>query len=319
MTPQVTIAVVSWNTRELLRRCLASMAAEATSGRAEVWVIDNASSDSSPQMVRDEFPWVNLIAGEDNLGFGPAVNEVARRAQAPWIAPANADIELTEGALDALLAVAADREVGVVAPRLVMSDGATQHSVHAFPTVALALLFAVGAYRLPGLGDRLCVEGYWRADRSREVDWAHGAFLLVRREAFDAIGGFEPRQWMYAEDIDLHWRLRRAGWQARYEPAARVRHAVSAAAIQAFGDARLERHLLATYAWLVRRRGVVVTRAIALINAGGAGVRWLGFAVLGSVAPRRFRPQRRRLAGYLRAHLAGLRRRRGYEVSKPQP
>ncbi|MDQ3758700.1 MAG: glycosyltransferase, partial [Actinomycetota bacterium] len=177
---------------DLLRRCLNSMKAEAASGRVEVWVIDNASSDGSAGMVEREFAWVKLITGAENIGFGAAVNEVARRAQAPWIAPSNADVELTVGALDAMLAAAADLDVGVVAPRLVLEDGETQHSVHAFPTVRLALLFAIGAYRLPGVGDRLCVEGYWRADRRREVDWAHGAFLLVRREAFDSVGASTP-------------------------------------------------------------------------------------------------------------------------------
>lgn len=308
MSPQVTIAVVSWNTRALLRRCLDSMEAEVANGRVEVWVIDNASSDGSAEMVEHEFGWVKLIAGTDNIGFGAAVNEVARRTETPWIAPANADIELTDGALDAMLAVAAAPHVGAVAPRLLMDDGTTQHSVHAFPTVRLALLFALGAYRLPAIGDRLCVEGYWRADRPREVDWAHGAFLLVRREAFEGVGGFDPRQWMYAEDIDLQWRLDRAGWRTRYEPAARVRHAVSAAATQAFGDSRVERHLLATYDWLERRLGSRAARSVALLNVAGTGLRWLGLAILAVVAPTRFRPQRDRLAAYLRVHRAGLRR-----------
>jgi len=307
MSPQVTIAVVSWNTRDLLRRCLDSMEAEAASGRAEVWVIDNASSDGSAEMVREDFGWVNLIAGEENLGFGPAVNEVARRARAPWIAPANADIELTDGVLDAMLEAAAPPNVGVVAPRLLMDDGGTQHSVHAFPTVRLALLFALGVYRLPGIGERLCVEGSWRADRARRVDWAHGAFLLVRREAFDEVGGFDSEQWMYAEDIDLQWRLDRAGWTTRYEPTARVQHAVSAAATQAFGDSRLDRHLTATYEWVARRRGAGVARSVALLNMAGAAIRWLGFASAAMAAPARFGPRRDRLLVFLRIHWAGLR------------
>lgn len=306
MSAAVTIAVVSWNTRDLLRRCLDSMAGEAASGRCEVWVIDNASSDGSAAMVREEFGWARLIESEENLGFGPAVNAIARRASADWIAPANADVALTDGALDELLA-AAEPGVGTLAPRLALDDGSTQHSVHAFPGLRLGLLFLLGAYRLPRVGDRLCVEGYWRADRARVVDWAHGAFLLVRREAFDAVGGFDDAQWMYAEDIDLQWRLARAGWSVRYVPTARVRHAHSAAAIQAFGDSRTERHLFATYEWMARRRGRTVARTAALLNAAGSALRWLGLAVAAAVAPRRFAPSRRRFAQYTRGHLAGLR------------
>src|SRR4051794_10102570 len=101
--PLVSVAVVSWNTRELLRRCLESFADEAASGRCEVWVVDNASSDGSPELVRDEFVWARLVESDQNLGFGPAVNLVARQTNAPWVGVANADIALRPGAIDALL------------------------------------------------------------------------------------------------------------------------------------------------------------------------------------------------------------------------
>jgi GT2 family glycosyltransferase len=100
--PEVAVAIVSWNTRDLLRRCLESLATEVDSGRCEVWVVDNASSDGSAAMVRDEFPWVRLEASDENLGFGPAINLVARRTDTPWIGVANADIALQPGAIDAL-------------------------------------------------------------------------------------------------------------------------------------------------------------------------------------------------------------------------
>ena len=76
----------------------------------------------------------------------------------------------------------------------------------------------------PGLGDRLCLEGAWNPDRARAVPWAIAAFLLVRREAFDAVGGFDDAMWLHAEDLDLAWRLKQARWGTWYEPSARVRH-----------------------------------------------------------------------------------------------
>jgi len=313
MSAQVTVAIVSWNTRELLRRCLESFEAEADSGRCEVWVIDNASDDGSAEMVRNEFPWVNMLASSENLGFGAAVNEIARHTDAPWIVPANADIELTDGALDDLLSAGRDPRVGIVAPRLVLEGDETQHSVHRFPTVWLALLVALGVYRLPGVGDRLCIDGYWRTDRPRRIDWAHGAFLLIRREAFDVVTGFDPQQWLYAEDIDIHWRVREAGYVARYEPAAVVRHALSAAAVKAFGQARTRRHLIATYAWQARRFGLATAQACALVNAAGAGARWVGLTLAARLGGKRHELARNRAATYTRVHLSALRSRRTLE------
>ena len=211
----VAIAVVSWNTRELLRACLDSLRPEHEAGRAEVHVVDNASSDGSPDLVRQDYAWVNLIEPGENLGFGPAVNLVAQRTESPWLAPANADIALQPGALQRLLDTGAEHpRAGIVAPRLVHPDGATQHSVYAFPTLPFTAAFNLGLARVvPGLGDRLCLIGEWDADRPRWVDWAVGAFLLVRREAWDAAGGFDDQQWMYAEDLDLGWRIHQAGWR----------------------------------------------------------------------------------------------------------
>ena len=289
--PTVAVAVVSWNTRDLLRECLRSLEGEAL---AEVWVVDNASSDGSADMVRSEAPWARLIALDENVGFGPAVNLVASKTAAPWIAPANADIALRPGALRALVG-AGERlpGAGVIAPRLELESGETQHSVYAFPTVPFTALFNLGFHRR--FGDRLCLEGFWDPSRERDVDWAIGAFLLVRREAWDAAGGFDAQQWMYAEDLDLGWRIAKAGYTTHYVPSARVLHHASAATTQAWGDERTLRWLRSTYAWLLRRRGLVRTRLTALINVLGAYARarspyfrmWAGLHRRAGFAPRR--------------------------------
>ena len=271
--PDVAIAVVSFNTRELLRACLASLAADAEAGRAEVWVLDNASTDGSAAMVRDAFSWVRLIESHDNLGFGAAVNRVAAQTGTPWIAAANADVAPEPGALARLLAAgAADPGAGALAPRLLLPGGGTQHSVFAFPGVRFTLAFAAGLAR-GRWGDRLCLPGRWDPDVERRVPWAIGAFLLVRRTAWDAAGGFDPAQWMYAEDLDLGWRLRRAGWATRYGPGARVRHAESAATRAAWGEERTLRWQRATYVWLLRRRGPAVALAVAALHVAGAAAR----------------------------------------------
>jgi len=272
---RVAIAVVSWNTAELLDRCLASLRPEHDAGRAEVWVVDNASTDGSAALVTERHPWVRLEAAAENLGFGPAVNRVAERTATPLIAAANADVALAPGALAALLEAAQRHpRAGALAPRLIAPDGTTQHSVHPFPTVRTGLLTSSGLAQRGAIARRLPMEGHWDPERARDVDWAHGAFLLVRRPAWAAVGGFDPEQWLYAEDLDLCWRLRRAGWTTRYVPQARVAHAVSAATAGRWdGRERAERTQRSAYAWMLARRGLPAVRATALAHLAGPALR----------------------------------------------
>jgi len=307
--PQVTIAVVSWNTRTLLADCLDSLHDEVKEGLAEVWVVDNGSSDGSPGLVRERFPWANLIELVENPGFGAAVSAVAARTSGEWIAPSNADVRLSRGALGLLVSEGElHPEAAVIAPRLVLPDGTTQHSVYPFPTIPFTLAYAFGAI---SVSDRLArfwgVERGFDRDRAREVSWAVGAFMLVRRSAWEQVGGFDETHWMYAEDLDLGWRLRRAGWITRYTPDARVFHAESAATTQAWGDARHARWHASTYAWMARRRGFLVARLVAALYVVGfllrAAARSPG-ALVGSSASRR---AQRNALNTARAHAVGLR------------
>src|SRR5437763_1413050 len=120
------------------------------------------------------------------------------------------------------------------------------------------------------LGERLCLEGYWNPERPRAVPWAIGACLLLRRQAYDEVGGFDERHWMYAEDLDLGWRLHRRGWLTRYVPAARARHHASAATAIAFGEERAPRFMAETYAMLRRERGPAAMVATGAVNIAGA-------------------------------------------------
>ena len=295
----------------LLAECLASLRDVASDGVAEVWVVDNASVDGSPEFVREHFPWVKLIASAENLGFGAAVNAVAARARAPWIAPANADVSLSPGALQKAIAEGERHpEAGVIAPRLVLADGTTQQSVYPFPTLPFTLAYALGAINI---SDRLA--RYWNIDRGfdpdrkREIPWAVGAFLLVRRSAWDQVGGFDGTQWMYAEDLDLGWRLSRAGWTARYEPDALVYHGEAAATTQAWGDQRYARWHASTYAWLGRRRGFIFARLIAAINVGGFLLRAAMHTVAALSGSGSARLARRDAMNAARAHTVGFRSR----------
>ena len=297
MATRIVVAVVSYNTRELLAACLESLQGD---DRLEVWVVDNASRDGSAEMVRERFPDVRLEARSDNLGFGRAVNLVAEGAQSwEWLAVANADTAPERGAIDAMLSAAgSDPGAGVIAPRLIRPDGSTQHSLYPFWSPGFALAFNLGFPRASRRwADDRCLEGYWDPERPRRAPWAIGAFLLVRRQAWLDAGGFDPEQWLYAEDLDLGWRVARAGWATRYVPDARVRHAESASIGPVWGEAKTERWMAASYDWMLRRRGVVRTRTVAAVNVVGALIRWRGSS----------RPERLAFYRWAALHAIGLR------------
>jgi len=304
------IAVVSYEEPELLAACLRSLEADARSGLTEVWVVDNASSDGSPEMVRERFPWVSLIALEHNAGYGAAVNLVSERTETPWLVAANQDVVVQPDALRMLLAAGeAHPRAGAVTPRLIGLDGHQQDSVQPFPTVWVTAVYNLRLHRLSRrLADRVCLEGRWDRERPREVPWAFAAFLALRREAFEAVGGFDPSQWLHAEDLDLAWRLAGAGWATRYEPSAAVRHVGSVSTRKAFGDLE-RRYMAASYAWMARRRGLAVARVVAAMNVAGEGARWLVLSLVSALSAGRHGASAQHHRRWARVHAVGLGRR----------
>lgn len=307
--PKVTVAVVSWNTRELLARCLDSLGDLAMRGVAEVVVVDNASTDGSAELVQECYPWARLIAYDENLGFGSAVNRAADRTDTEWIVAANADTEVTSTAVEDLMEAAARRpSCGAALPRLELPDGSIQESVFAFPRLSTALLAGVGAHRVSGGVARRLFRGGWDPEREGEVEWGMAAFLLLRRAAFEQVGRFDERQWMYGEDLDLCWRLHRARWQVIYVSAVTVRHSGGASTSRAFGAATGTLPVLrAHYAWLARRRGRWAVKAFSAVSVSAAVVRILLYSLGAMVGVRGARDRRRGAADWLRLNLAAIR------------
>ena len=224
MDAALDIVIVSYRSRELLRDSLDSLRAHPPSCPMKVIVVDNDSGDGTVPMVEDDFPEVELIASPTNLGFAAATNLGARSGTAPYLLALNPDTAVTAGALDTVLAVLElHPEVGVVGPRLLRPDGSFDHAAkRSFPTPLSALGHFTGVGRRGGSG-RL---GAYRAPEveSGRVDAVNGAFMLMRRAAFERLGGFDEGYWMYMEDLDLAYMLGRAGLITWYEPAATVMH-----------------------------------------------------------------------------------------------
>jgi N-acetylglucosaminyl-diphospho-decaprenol L-rhamnosyltransferase len=218
------VVIVSYRSRELLRACLKTLRAHSPSVPMSIVVVDNASGDGTVEMVAGEFPEVDLVPSSRNLGFAAATNLGARRGGSRYLLALNPDTAVTEGALDEVLAVLEDHpEVAVVGPRLLQPDLTLDHaSRRSFPTPLSALGHFTGIGRRAQSG-RLAA---YRAPEveSGPVDAVNGAFMLMRRSAFEDAGGFDKGYWMYMEDLDLSYRLRQRGWLSWYEPSATVMH-----------------------------------------------------------------------------------------------
>ena len=223
--PGIDVVIVSFRCEALLRDCLDSLFTHPPRGPITVRVVDNASGDGTAAMVRREFPRVELTENAENLGFGRANNPALARGRASYALVLNPDTRVTEGALDALVALMEARaEIGIAGPRLELEDGSLDHaSRRSFPTPVSALGHFTGLGRREGAPGALSA---YRAPgvESGPVDAVNGAFMLIRRRALEQVGAFDTRYWMYMEDLDLCYRFADAGWMTWFEPSATVIH-----------------------------------------------------------------------------------------------
>jgi N-acetylglucosaminyl-diphospho-decaprenol L-rhamnosyltransferase len=221
----LTIVIVSWNVGELLRRCLQSIL--ATELDVEVVVVDNASIDGSPEMVRAAFPQVRLIANDENRGFTAANNQGLAVAQGRCLLLLNPDTEVVADALATMVRyLEAHPAVGALGPRLLFPDGRQQPSRRRFPTLATALVESTVIQEW--WAENRILRRYYMADTPDDavqpVDWVVGACLLVRRDVYEQVGGLDEGFFMYSEELDWCKRIKDAGWEVVYLPTATVIH-----------------------------------------------------------------------------------------------
>jgi GT2 family glycosyltransferase len=218
-----SILIVNWNTSGSLYDCLLSISRWPPDSAYEVIVVDNASSDDSPQIVREQFPSVRLIENQENVGFAAASNQAIRRAQGRYLVLLNSDTEVRPGALDTLVQfMDAHPRAGAAGARLLNPDGSLQPSCHPMLTPGRefwSLLFL----------DRLLRRATypmhrWDPSIPRQVEAIKGACLLLRREALEEVGLLDDSYFMYTEEVDLCYRLHRAGWELWWVPRAEVVH-----------------------------------------------------------------------------------------------
>lgn len=223
-SPDISVIILNWNTRDMLADCLETVIKHAEQLTLELIVVDNASTDGSQAMLQQRFPQVRLIANEENVGFARGNNQGMAVSRGRYMLLLNSDAFVTPGSLQALLDLAdAQPRAGIIGAHLLNADGTFQASHTPFPNLWQEFLILSGLGRL--LFNR------WYPSRGPEeakgpqmVDYVEGACLLVRPEAFRETNGLDEGFFMYAEEVDWCYSVRQKGWQVWYQPAAKIIH-----------------------------------------------------------------------------------------------
>jgi len=283
--PLISVIVVNWNGRELLRKCLQSVERHLERVDHETIVVDNGSTDGAPDMVEDEFPRMQLIRNPENLGFGRANNVGMTLARGDFFLLLNSDARLIDDTPVRLVErLRCLPKVGVVGPILRFEDGRLQSSAHRFGSPGLLLVEELLLYKvLPKarVAD-LLLGGYWDHHQEREVDWITGACMVVRRAVFDMTRGFDPSMFLYGEEVEWCHRIRASGWLVLFSPVGEVRHFGHASADQLLGEqGRIDRCLIAADRLMRKWHGRSGGAAAPLIRIAGAVLKLIVFSFKG--------------------------------------
>lgn len=224
---EISFIIVSWNAKDYLLECLESIQETVKDRSYEIIVVDNDSSDGSPEAVEQKYPAVRVVRTGTNLGFAKGNNIGIRESVGRSLCLINSDVVLLPACMDLLLEyISHNPKVGLVAPRILNEDGSLQHSCRQFPSLygSLCSAFSIGnlfpRHRI--FGDTMMT--WWNHDEERFVDAITGCFWLVRREALEEVGLLDEDFFMYAEDIDWCRRFNQKGWKVAMNPAAETIH-----------------------------------------------------------------------------------------------
>jgi N-acetylglucosaminyl-diphospho-decaprenol L-rhamnosyltransferase len=293
---RVTAVISNWATPHYTIRAARALADDGLSPDRIV-VVDNGSQDNSFELFRTKLAGFVLMRLEQNLGYARAANLGARRLPGAAYLFVNSDAFLHRpGSLRALVAPLARGSVGVVAPRLLNVDLSLQRSVVPVNRPATALARASGLSRLVPNEWQPRWSTHWDHSSSRVVEAADGAVLLVRGETWDALGGYDERSYMYAEDLDLCWRARKTGRQVWFAHEAEFVHVGAGTTRRTWGDPQRAERIGRAEAAMIRRHlgSVRAPLTIGFISAGVLA-RWLVFTAM----------RRREAAAALRGSLRG--------------
>lgn len=215
----LTISIVNYNAGEYLLKTLKSVGQILDEAEIEVYVVDNASTDGSIEEAQKLFPKFRYLMSRENLGFGKAHNRVLKQLQTEYVLLLNPDTEIKKGVLKTMVAfMEQDSSVGAATCRVVLPDGSLDWAAHrGFPTPLASLLYFLGFNVLYHLTSR-------NMSKAHQVDAISGSFFLTRKEVLDKVGIFDEDYFMYAEDLDLCFRIKQARYQVMYVPEVKILH-----------------------------------------------------------------------------------------------
>jgi len=248
----LSIIIVSWNTKEYLLPCLESILKKDDGVSQEVIVVDNGSQDGSKEEVRKKFPFIHLIENKKNLGFAKAANQGLEKASGRYILLLNPDTQVRRRAIERLVSfMESHPKVGVAGGQLFNSDGSRQNSIANFPSLATelfnkSLLRWLFPKRFPGK-ERNYLEPI-------EVDSVIGACMVVRREAMDQVGLLDEDYFLFLEETDWCYRMKRAGWKIYHVPQAEIIHFQGKSAEKETALAKME-YYRSRYLFFKKHRG----------------------------------------------------------------
>lgn len=232
----VSIIIVNWNTRKLLQNCLTSVYEQTGDVKYEIIVVDNGSTDDSMEMVKKNFPLVNIIENAENLGFARANNIGIRKSKGRYICLINSDITILGDCIGRLKAFMDSRPtVGMAGPKILNPDRTIQHSCRHFPSIWNNLCQSLGLNHIFPKSEFFSdwIMDYWSYDSIRSVDALSGCFLMVRRKALDEVGLLDEDFFIYGEDLDWCRRFHKAGWDIVFYPETEAVHLIGASSASA--------------------------------------------------------------------------------------
>ena len=295
--PDLTISIISHNTRSLLKDCLSSVYEKAKGVEFEVIVVDNNSSDHTPEMVRRDFPQVRLVENRENLGFARANNQVIRRGKGRYILLLNPDSIFLNNSLSQMIRFMDQHpEVGALGCKILNADHTIQTSTAHFPNLFTEFLRVFQLKKVvPGIRMREKIgqrwgrllgstlreyfRVYWDAERVRPVSWATGACLLARRKAVEEVGLMDEGFFMYYEDTDWCYRMHQKGWKVCYFPFFEVVHYVGESNGKFNPEVFVERQK-SMYHYFGKHRSERVVFLLSFIVRSGLALRLIGMLAL---------------------------------------
>jgi len=238
MACDLSIVIINWNTKNLLYQCIKSIKTHTKKISLEIVIVDNFSSDGSPEMVEENFSEVILIKNKNNKGYGRAGNQGLATAQGKYVLVLNSDVVIKENCLDEMFDfMEKNPAIGASSCKLIFPDGTLQHSCREFPRFKTFFLMLIGIrFLFPKMKifrEYLMLD--WNHSEIKEVDQIMGSFMFIRRNVIREVGGFDERFWMYFEEVDLCLRIKEAGWKIVHYPYASAVHFLSKSAEQ-WGD-----------------------------------------------------------------------------------